>query len=152
MPFDLEAAYTSSIIVLIASFIDPNLLDKTTPGLAEMCSLLDEFIAHGNQVAKRRKAELQQLSNMLGILRIGARETQDLREAGTDTGHEPSDPADVLHITDDMPGYVSNPTLAPEHPFAHWTFEYAMNSSQLMTVADFLDERSFDEVLATFNV
>jgi hypothetical protein len=109
-------------------------------------------------VARRRKAELLQLDEMLASLK--ARHQAQPLGTGTST----TDPRSNVATGFPNHGFVSatvdeaiaavEPALDPPeltYPLDGWTWEDAMNSSQLMNVADFLEMNSFDELVSTFD-
>jgi proline utilization trans-activator len=55
----------STIIILVARFIDKTLLDDRVPWLNKAFELLDTMINGGNRIADFRKRELHQLEEML---------------------------------------------------------------------------------------
>lgn len=68
LPFDLEAIFVSSVVVLIAPLIDYSLLENPMPWLQKTDILLDDMISCGNIIARFRKSEIEQLSGLLNQL------------------------------------------------------------------------------------
>ncbi|QQK41562.1 Fungal transcriptional regulatory protein, N-terminal [Penicillium digitatum] len=65
LPFDLESVFVSTIILLMGPAIDPRVLESHPNWLEKAYSIFDEMIRDGNQVAKFRRSELQQLHETL---------------------------------------------------------------------------------------
>lgn len=159
LPFDLEVAYCSGIITLMAAFVEPSLVEGCPLAFADVNHVLDDFIAHGNLVARHRKADLQQLDEMLESLKsrhqiqtlgtvMATAVPQSNHGTGMPTqGFVPATAVESMSATE--------PALEPPdltYPLDQWTWEDAMNSSQLMNVADFLEVNSFDELVSTFDM
>ncbi|KAJ9653867.1 hypothetical protein H2201_009087, partial [Coniosporium apollinis] len=148
VPFDLESAYCSGIIALMASFVEPLLIENLPAELEKTHRVLDDLIIKGNLIACRRKAELEQLDNMLYTLKT--------RDSGMPTRTRSFE--DTSLVNAEMPGnFLTGPTgnavVQPGgdglgsigQPFEEWTWEDAFNSAQLMNVAGLLDGDQFDE-------
>jgi proline utilization trans-activator len=65
IPFDLEAVWSSAVVLLVIGIIDPSLLKDKDPFLQPAYTILDEMTASGNLVAEFRRNELQQLDHNL---------------------------------------------------------------------------------------
>ncbi|KAF4760048.1 hypothetical protein HAV15_006166 [Penicillium sp. str.  len=69
LPFDLESVFVSTIILLMGPAIDPRVLESHPNWLEKAYAIFDEMIRDGNQVAKFRRSELQQLhETIIGCL------------------------------------------------------------------------------------
>lgn len=158
LPFDLEVACCSGIITLMAAFVEPSLVEGCPLNLEDVNNVLDDFIAHGNLVAKPRKVELQQLDEMLESLKLRP-QNQNLGTVAPAAVPQPDHRTGIFDqgcvpATIGQSISAAEPALeAPEfaYPLDGWTWEDAMNSSQLMNVADFLEMNSFDELVSTFD-
>jgi hypothetical protein len=159
LPFDLETTFCSGIIVLIASFVEPMLLPDLRATLQNAYDVLDELDTQGNLIARRRVSELKRLGQMLETL-----ESRDVGEATTSTpAAMVTSPTSGHHNPDEPPNQDStahvnmspNDPLATTdavQPFEQWTWEDALSSAQLMNVADFLEENTFDGFSNAFDV
>lgn len=65
LPFDLESTFVSALVLLLAPFVDPYLLDDSLPWLQKAYDVLDEMIYRGNQIAAFRRSDLEQLHDLL---------------------------------------------------------------------------------------
>ncbi|KAL2834277.1 hypothetical protein BDW59DRAFT_156217 [Aspergillus cavernicola] len=65
LPFDLEATFVSSVVLLLAPAIDSVLLESRRPWLQKSYVILEDMISRGNLIADFRKSELEQLSGLL---------------------------------------------------------------------------------------
>lgn len=68
LPFDLEAVFVSSVVILMAPIIDSRLLESLTPWLQKSYIILDDMISRGNIIASFRKCELERLAELLNQL------------------------------------------------------------------------------------
>jgi hypothetical protein len=156
LPFDLETTFCSGIIALIASFVEPMLLPDLRATLQNAYDVLDELDTQGNLIARRRVSELKRLGHMLEVL-----ESRDVVEATatTPTGMVPNSTTEQ-HDPDEPPGLDppvhgnTGPEVTADagQPFEQWTWEDALSSAQLMHVADFLEENTFDGFSNAFDI
>lgn len=65
LPFDLESVFVSTVILLMGPAIDPRVLESHPNWLEKAYAIFGEMIRDGNQVAKFRRSELQQLHETL---------------------------------------------------------------------------------------
>ena len=65
LPFDLESTFVSALVLLLAPFVDPYLLNDSQPWLQKAYDVLDEMIYRGNQIAAFRRSDLEQLHGLL---------------------------------------------------------------------------------------
>ncbi|KAF7189564.1 putative transcriptional regulatory protein C3C7.04 [Pseudocercospora fuligena] len=65
LPFDLDAIYTSAIILLILGHLDPPVLDNSTQSMKIAHELLDQIGSRGNCIARALDSELQQLEEVV---------------------------------------------------------------------------------------
>ncbi|KIV87188.1 hypothetical protein, variant 1 [Exophiala sideris] len=78
LPFDLDAAFTSSIALLMAGQVDASLIRDRSQWSQRSSAILGEMISRGNLVAKLIQLELQQLEGILGRL-----STRGVNQSGT---------------------------------------------------------------------
>ncbi|KAK5087789.1 hypothetical protein LTR05_002004 [Lithohypha guttulata] len=136
IPFDLESAFCSGIIALMASFLDPLLIDDLSAELEKVHRIIDDLTIKGNLIAYHRKAELEQLHTMLGTLQSRASNIEHSSLEGTsfvtlNASHD--------FIPESAEATFSIDTQATvAQPFIDWTWEDALDSAQLLNVADLL--------------
>lgn len=65
LPFDLESAFVSALVLLVAPYVDTYLLEDSLPWLQNTYEILNEMIYRGNQIAAFRKTDLDQLQELL---------------------------------------------------------------------------------------
>ncbi|KAF9884749.1 hypothetical protein FE257_001311 [Aspergillus nanangensis] len=68
LPFDIDAAFTATISLLIAAAIDPSLLHDHCPWSQRAYTILDDMTSRGNMYAKYILSELKQLDGQLAQL------------------------------------------------------------------------------------
>lgn len=68
LPFDLESLSVSTVTLLLARVVDPQLLAHRSLWLQKAYEIFDEMVECGNVVAEFRRNELQQLDEMLVTL------------------------------------------------------------------------------------
>ncbi|UPX16174.1 uncharacterized protein EKO05_0006590 [Ascochyta rabiei] len=65
LPWDLDALFVSTMVLIVTRFVDPSLLDDRTLWLDTAFSLMETMIAGGNRIADYRMHELRRLEEML---------------------------------------------------------------------------------------
>lgn len=149
----------------MAAFVDPQLIDDLPKTISDANSILDDLVSRGNLIARCRKDELQQLGSILDALKAracGGLALNTTRTASIAIPHdfdEHSEQQIDVPMQTDVPFDVSGEVSADlagqtmlAYPFDQWTWEDALDSAQLMNVADFLDGSSFDGLSSTFDV
>ena len=71
MPFDLDAGFTASIVLLIAAAVDDSIIQGHVPWLEQTYAVLVEMSTRGNLIAKMVMSELEQLEALLNKLKSG---------------------------------------------------------------------------------
>ncbi|KAI7717457.1 hypothetical protein KC353_g4560 [Hortaea werneckii] len=140
IPFDLESAFSSAIVLMITATVDPSLIRKETDWLPVAYGVLEEMEGRGNLVASLRKSELEHLDKNLKSLPSAP--------IGSAVANEPENQTNLLN------GPFENPNMADtlvggEGPsdidtLCDWNSEEALNGEQLMAVADSLDFSDLD--------
>ncbi|KAI7089639.1 hypothetical protein KC356_g2215 [Hortaea werneckii] len=140
IPFDLESAFSSAIVLMITATVDPSLIRKETDWLPVAYGVLEEMEGRGNLVASLRKSELEHLDKNLKSLSSAP--------IGNAVTNGPENQADLV------PGATENPTMAGTlvggdgpsdiDTLCDWNSEDALNGDQLMAVADSLDFSDLD--------
>jgi hypothetical protein len=142
VPFDLESTYCSGIVTLLAAFVEPLLVENLPTNLQKAHRILDDMIVKGSLIACQRKAELEQLDNMLNTLKERALGMlMQTKPLGCISFTNEEMPVDGLQgpISNAAAQLRSNDLGAVVQPFEEWTWEDALRSEQLMSVADLLD-------------
>ncbi|KAF2685815.1 hypothetical protein K458DRAFT_18001 [Lentithecium fluviatile CBS 122367] len=65
LPWDLDSLFVSTMVLLLARFVDRRLLDTQFPWLDKAFNFLDTIINSGNRIADFRLRELRKLEEML---------------------------------------------------------------------------------------
>ncbi|KAI7220366.1 hypothetical protein KC333_g2381 [Hortaea werneckii] len=140
IPFDLEAAFSSAIVLMITATVDPSLIRKETDWLPVAYGVLEEMEGRGNLVASLRKSELEHLDKNLKSLPSAP--------IGSGVASEPENQTNLLN------GPFENPNMADTlvggdgpsdiDTLCDWNSEEALNGEQLMAVADSLDFSDLD--------
>ncbi|OJD37902.1 zn 2cys6 transcription factor [Diplodia corticola] len=68
LPFDLEAISVSTVNIILAPSVDPDLLANRASWLDRAFAIFDDMASAGNVVAEYRRAELRKLDGMLSQL------------------------------------------------------------------------------------
>ncbi|KAI7377669.1 hypothetical protein KC328_g14315 [Hortaea werneckii] len=140
IPFDLESAFSSAIVLMITATVDPSLIRKETDWLPVAYGVLEEMEGRGNLVASLRKSELEHLDKNLKSLPSAP--------IGSAVANEPENQTNFLN------GPFENPNMADTlvggdgpsdiDTLCDWNSEEALNGEQLMAVADSLDFSDLD--------
>jgi hypothetical protein len=130
LSFDLEAAFSSAIVLLISSVVDPSLTRKHQSWLHDALALLDEMFSRGNLVAGYQKSELQQIDATLNQLPGSPRSVANPQV----NAHQASVDWSMQHAASE-----ANSSQFDFDPIGDWSLESGMSGGQLMTLADALD-------------
>ncbi|KAJ4410388.1 hypothetical protein N0V91_001872 [Didymella pomorum] len=65
LPWDLDALFVSTMVLIVTRFVDSTLLDERTLWLEQAFTLMDTMVAGGNRIADYRMRELRRLDEML---------------------------------------------------------------------------------------
>jgi proline utilization trans-activator len=65
LPWDLDSLFVSTMIFLLAGFVDSSLLNTQSPWLSKAFAFLDIIVDSGNRIAGFRLRELRKLEGML---------------------------------------------------------------------------------------
>lgn len=134
LSFDLDSAYSSTLVLLMASVIDNSLLAGDFQWLQRSHSILSEMQSRGNLISGFIQAQLQNLERTLtGAMLPSYNEVTNLPP-----DHEPSnsDQTKLLDPFDDSP--LMNAGVGD----ADWQF--SMTTTQMMEIAESLDVEGFD--------
>ncbi|KAL4777703.1 hypothetical protein BDW60DRAFT_7963 [Aspergillus nidulans var. acristatus] len=108
LPFDLESAFVSSVVLLMAQAIDHTLLESRRPWLDKSYLILDDMISRGNLIAQYRKTELEQLSALMYQLAPDRQPDDTSKEKGL----ELSSPLPPAYRIPELPGLNEGLTTA----------------------------------------
>lgn len=139
LPFDLDAAFMSTIPLLMAAAIDSSLLQDHSPWSQRAYTILDDMSIRGNLSARLIQSELKQLDDKLAqVLTKGnmamTLSTNNLCRPGRSS-------ESVLGIFPPAVSNLHSPSLEPgvEESFGQ---HYELSSEQLMELANSLDLNS----------
>lgn len=141
LPFDLDAAFSAAIVLLLGVTIDPSLLRNDASRLPTIYAVLDEMISRGNLIARFHKSELQQLETNLGRL-PGASE---YTSTGGHGGHYRTTSQGTVYSTSGV-GNASgfgDFQISPDY-LGEWNSEDGLSGDQLTALADYLDFEHLD--------
>lgn len=71
LPFDLDATFTATIALFMATVVDPTLLHEHSPWSQRAYTILDEMDTRGNSMAGMTQSELKTLDDLLDRLSPG---------------------------------------------------------------------------------
>ncbi|KAF9877999.1 zn 2cys6 transcription factor [Colletotrichum karsti] len=130
LAFDLDAAFTATIAILMGGAIDPTLLPDYLQLIQRAYTLFDEMTSHGNKIAGMIVSELKQLEGYLSHLQANGQEILPLQDYDSDV---------MTHINPNAP--VPDPQdlgigLTDDFEFG---LHFELSTEQLMQLADSLD-------------
>ncbi|KAM0424429.1 hypothetical protein ACHAPT_010350 [Fusarium lateritium] len=134
LPFDLDAAFTSTIAIIMASAIDSSLIMDHNHWTQKAYAVIDEISSRGNTVALWTGAELRQLEDRLDHLRM----REGWLNMSFDAGRNP---LETTHDGTDIPmppegtlgtGYLGDSPM-----------NFGLSPEQLLELANSLDIDSF---------
>ncbi|OTA61629.1 Zn(II)2Cys6 transcription factor [Hypoxylon sp. EC38] len=111
LPFDLESLAISTVNLLVAPSLDPQMFENGVLWLKQAHSLFDEMITAGNQVAVFRKTELQNIDDMLRGIQEVHRQPEvhsidTTRPQGSSFEYEPLSANPLASITANMVSHI----------------------------------------------
>ncbi|KAL1846922.1 hypothetical protein Plec18170_008890 [Paecilomyces lecythidis] len=138
LPFDMDAAFTSTISLLMAAAIDISVLQDHSPWSQRAYVIFDDMAVHGNLSARLVKSELKQLDDELAQLLMKGNAAMSL---STSTLCRPEHGSDFVDVINPVASGVYNYSLEPsitESLGQH----YELSPDQLMDLANSLDLNS----------
>lgn len=138
LPFDMDAAFTSTISLLIAAAIDSSLIQDHIPWSQRAYTILDEMDAHGNKSARLILSELHRLDSELAQLSMQDSMTVPLPADLTCESGPANEPTTIdpsLAAT----GYSQSLETTFAETFGN---HYELSPGQLMDLANSLDINS----------
>ncbi|RYP88188.1 hypothetical protein DL769_000286 [Monosporascus sp. CRB-8-3] len=142
LPFDLESLSISTVNLLVAPSLDPQLSENGASWLQQAHSLFDEMTADGNQVAICCKAELQRLSEMLRSIQEGYQrpEINSMDASRLEDGsleHPP--PLSMIPLAPTMPGTSTHIPMSGNSMIYENGVGNLLTSAQIMDMANSID-------------
>ncbi|RJE18722.1 hypothetical protein PHISCL_08937 [Aspergillus sclerotialis] len=135
LPFDLDSTFVSAVILSIASFTDPSLVDDRTAWLQKTNIILDEMISRGNLIADFRKSELGQLTRMLSQVSPDRHFDIDNPPKLKPPGVNPTRPSSPF--ASNNYGVVDGVTALP-------MLDYGLTTAEIMAAAESIDTGDVD--------
>ncbi|KAF9890614.1 hypothetical protein FE257_005745 [Aspergillus nanangensis] len=132
LPFDLDSTFISAVVLVAAPATHCSLLDDASPWLHKSYTILDEMILRGNIIAGFRKAELEQLANML--TQLFSSQPAVANEPVQQTGIVSRLPSPIL------PDHGQNTFGVPELP----DLNDVLTTAEIMAVAESIDTGDVD--------
>lgn len=138
LPFDMDAASTSTVSLLLAASIDPGLLRDHSPWSQRAYAIFDEMGIRGNLSARLTRSELQQLDGELD--RLGMKESTSLQS----TTYALREPDEGSYLVGAAPRVAPDGHGNALEPNSIENFEqhYELSPNQLMDLANSLDLNS----------
>ena len=135
LPFDLDSTFVSAVVLSIASFTDPSLVDDRTAWLQKTNIILDEMISRGNLIADFRKSELGQLTRMLSQVSPDRQFDIDNPPKLKPPGGNPTRPSSPF--ASNHYGAVDGVTALP-------MLDYGLTTAEIMDAAESIDTGDVD--------
>ncbi|KAL6359864.1 hypothetical protein LRP88_07291 [Fusarium phalaenopsidis] len=135
LPFDLDAAFTSTIAIIMAATIDASLVTDYNHWVQKAYAVLDEISSRGNNVALHIGSELRQLEGTLEHLRMKEGWMTMSFAVGGNSLDTTQDGAD---ISMPPPEGASGTEFLEESPM-----NFGLSPGQLLELANSLDIDSF---------
>lgn len=82
LPFDLDSAFASTVVLLMGPAIEPRRLEPHTAWIDKAHSVFEEMIEGGNLIARLLLSELQKLDEMLCCISGGRAAPRSLQQQG----------------------------------------------------------------------
>ncbi|KAM3070533.1 hypothetical protein ACMFMF_007988 [Clarireedia jacksonii] len=145
LPFDLDAAFSAIIIVVLTPAVDPSLLENPQHGLQIGYTILDEMAFRGNAIAATRKMELRLLEDLLNRIHkqpVSASEILNTTENTQTEASQSQIPSTGVHVNDPPQSTVDVFTDPEILANDYWSRE--LNSEQLLSLAESLDMDGID--------
>lgn len=146
LPFDMDAASTSTISLLIAAAIDSSLLRDHSPWSQRAHKILDQMVQRGNHAAKLVQSELKQLDGELAQLAMKEGvETALTREAY----HQSTGLGQFVEAVPLVTGSEQSPLeVELDEGFGQ---HYELSPNQMMDLANSLDLNSLSWPLSSIH-
>ncbi|KAM5345814.1 hypothetical protein ACJ41O_011675 [Fusarium nematophilum] len=140
LPFDLDAAFTSTIVLLMAAGIDSSLLQDHSPWSQRAYAIMDEMSSRGNLVAEMVAAELRQLEGLLNKVRVKDSEPVSLVSihVRSTPGESHAEDMDAAANTINVAGYSQGFEIDEQDEFG-LGLSYELSAEQLMNIANSLE-------------
>ncbi|KAL4874888.1 fungal-specific transcription factor domain-containing protein [Aspergillus karnatakaensis] len=77
LPFDLESAVSTGLVITMASLVSPSLIESHTSYLTNLSNILDHMVEQGNLIAADQKTELIELERLCASLKLAQHQDKD---------------------------------------------------------------------------
>lgn len=144
MPFDLEAAFTAGMTLLLAPFLGAELLVTSQPWLDMIFGVLDELTRQGHLQAAARKNEMQQLQQIFRQSLLFGNQTLNSDDQVGRSGNADHQIDTLFGSTNEDPG-MGGPNFTYNF-FDDAIWPTTFTADQLMTVVDGLDLEGMEEI------
>jgi proline utilization trans-activator len=148
LPWDLDALFVSTMVLILTKFVDLSLMNNDTLSLEKAYAYLETMIASGNRIAAFRLIELRKLDEMLVEYTLNQQRQQSTTSPAT-SGPVPSMQRtlsfpDGYHSTADL---LNSEDLPP--PYAGLSdagsgFGDDLTAEQILAVAESMDIEGTD--------
>ncbi|EON70068.1 hypothetical protein W97_09334 [Coniosporium apollinis CBS 100218] len=138
LPFDLESAFSAAFVLLMASSVHPKLLPQHN-WLNTVMEVFDSIVLKGNMLASLRKAEVEELAQILRALDRGRPSLADKSASSIVM------PADAQLSWTPASGNMSLPSLGDPF-FDEWNADDGFSGAQIMDLANALDIGVLDNI------
>lgn len=147
LPFDLDAAFASTVLLLMASASDNSLASREDEYWNMSETILEEISSRGNLIARHMKAELNQLNNIFSQLppSNAASGRSSANRRARRQGHERSESATSMQ-TELATGY---PAYAGPMPIERCDWQNGFTSENLTLFAEALNPDDLDWISST---
>lgn len=156
LPFDLDAAFSSAVVLSLAGTVDPSLFrDVDRSWLQAVYVLLEEMVSRGNQIARFVTSELHQLDEAIKLLPSTSSSATAAQQSTAKQGPPPSQPdVGITHEANNSMGANGQTSITPDF-FSEWNSDDGLSGDQLMALANSLDFEHLDwldtDLLQAFN-
>ena len=131
LPFDLDAIYTSAIVLLILGHLDPPLFDDSTQSMKIAHELLGQIGSRGNCIARALDSELQQLEEVTARMPPAA-DMQFAHQAIV-----PRHPGEMTQDSRDATSITRSGQSAWSEDYALW--QNSLSTEQMNDIANAVD-------------
>lgn len=142
LPFDLDATFSSAVVLSLAAAVDPSLLRNKGPFLETVYVLLDEMVSRGNLIAKFHKAEIQQLDENIKLLPVASENSSNASQRGQQESPYQTNVVSNNGIV--VPMQTHDSVSMGSDYLGDWYSDDGLTGEQLMALADSLDFEQLD--------
>ncbi|KAF2174009.1 hypothetical protein M409DRAFT_62193 [Zasmidium cellare ATCC 36951] len=135
MPFDCDATFSSALVLLVATTVDPSLVRDKNPRLETAYTLLNEMVCRGNLIAGYNKRELELVDENFKKLHELNAAAQQPSQNETPT----SVTALPLVPQPGMDDQLQDNLYSIDTILSEWNSEDGLSGEHLLAMADSLD-------------